>query len=158
MVPPTSCNFGWASVCPDSFPSSTGQRQAPFSQQDKVINPDRAPLLAQKSGKAAEFEELLWEIESSKLEEGALDAACTKLHKLVEGLRLPASVLKKACERQPLLFSLADIFHEHTTDIAGAAQHLLSCQPGRRHLPNNLCAGQCPLWYMPHRDQQRRLC
>ncbi|CAL8462111.1 g1642 [Coccomyxa elongata] len=72
-----------------------------------------------ESGKAAEFEELLGEIESAKLEGGALDAACSKLHKLVEGLRLPASILKEACGAFPEGATLIARSSANVEDLAG---------------------------------------
>ena len=53
---------------------------------------------AQEAGKGKEYKALLEEIESAKLEGGALDAACAKLQALVHACKPPASVLKEACE------------------------------------------------------------
>ncbi len=58
-------------------------------------------LGSKEAGKSAEFEGLLKEVETAKLDGGALDAVCSKLQALVEGLELPAAVLKEAC--MPLL-------------------------------------------------------
>lgn len=55
--------------------------------------------MPQEAGKGAEFEQLLKEVETSKLERGALDAVCAKLQELVEGLDLPAVILEQACAR-----------------------------------------------------------
>ena len=54
-------------------------------------------LMPQEAGKGAEFEQLLKEVETSKLDRGALDAVCAKLQELVEGLELPGVILKQAC-------------------------------------------------------------
>lgn len=53
---------------------------------------------AQEAGKAKEYEALLGEIESAKLEGGALDAACAQLQALVHACKPAASVLQEACE------------------------------------------------------------
>ena len=53
--------------------------------------------ITQAAGKEQEFQGLLSEIESAKLEGGALDTACTALQELVAGVSLKGKVLEQAC-------------------------------------------------------------
>ena len=66
---------------------------------DKCTRPDlsRRKCL-QEAGRDGEFEQLLGEAESARLEGGALDDACTALQGLVSGVALKDKVLKQACE------------------------------------------------------------
>jgi hypothetical protein len=50
----------------------------------------------QEAGKLAEFEALVKETETAKLEGGELDDACAKLQELVGAIRPSADVLKQA--------------------------------------------------------------
>ena len=59
-------------------------------------------LWVQAAGKEQEFQDLLSQTESAKLEGGALDTACTALQDLVSGVALKDKVLEQAC-RHPLL-------------------------------------------------------
>ena len=51
----------------------------------------------QAAGKEEDFQELLAETESAKLEGGALDSACAALQELVSGVMLKDKILEQAC-------------------------------------------------------------
>ena len=57
----------------------------------------------QAAGKEQEFQDLLSQTESAKLEGGALDTACTALQELVSSVALKDKVLEQACKLAPLV-------------------------------------------------------
>lgn len=54
-------------------------------------------LCTQAAGKEEDFQKLLAEIESAKLEGGALDSACSALQELVSSIMLKDKILEQAC-------------------------------------------------------------
>ena len=54
-------------------------------------------LCTQAAGKEEDFQQLLAEIESAKLEGGALDSACSALQELVGRIMLKDKILEQAC-------------------------------------------------------------
>ena len=55
-------------------------------------------LHSQAAGKEQEYQSLLSQTESAKLEGGALDAACTALQDLVSSVAVKDKVLEQACK------------------------------------------------------------
>ena len=51
----------------------------------------------QAAGREEDFQKLLAEIESAKLEGGALDSACAALQELVSSVMLKDKILEQAC-------------------------------------------------------------
>lgn len=78
----------------------TGTKLASPAQEQSGLRSGAAVHIVpcvQAAGKEEGFQELLAEIESAKLEGGALDSACAALQELVSSVMLKDKILEQAC-------------------------------------------------------------